>query len=164
MMLTGNKDVDRKILNELEDKDLVNVCQANKQANSLCNDQVFWMNRVFDRFGYVGGDLLRKFKGNRSWSEYYIQDLRKIPFNPGMYLEKGSEEGRLDQVIIALKNGANIHAGNDDALIYASWNGHLEVVKYLVGAGANIHAGNDDALKSASRNGHLEVVNYLVRC
>ena len=60
-MLTGNKDVDRKILNELEDKDLVNVCQANKQANSLCNDQVFWMNRVFDRFGYVGGDLLRKF-------------------------------------------------------------------------------------------------------
>jgi len=42
MMLTGNKDVDRKILNELEDKDLVNVCQTNKQANLLCNDQVFW--------------------------------------------------------------------------------------------------------------------------
>ena len=45
-MLTGNKDVDRKILNELEDKDLVNACQINKKAHTLCNDQVFWMNRV----------------------------------------------------------------------------------------------------------------------
>ncbi len=40
-MLTGNKDVDRKILNELDDEDLVKACQVNKQVNTLCNDQVF---------------------------------------------------------------------------------------------------------------------------
>ena len=56
------------------------------------------------------------------------------------YLIEGSENGRLDQVIIALKNGADIHADNDDALRWASKNGHLEVVKYLVENGANIHA------------------------
>ena len=118
-MLTGNKDVDRKILNELEDKDLVNLCQVNKKAKSLCNDQVFWMNRVFQRFGYVGGDILRKFKKNRSWSEYYIQDLRKInktnvddylKFKKSRiadyYLVSGSRKGRLDYVIIALKTEA----------------------------------------------------------
>ncbi len=164
-MLTGNKDVDRKILNELEDEDLVKFCLVNKKAQSLCNDQVFWMNRVFLRFGYVGGDILRKYKGtDRTWSEYYIKDLRKInPNNAKNKLILGSERGRLDHVIISLKNGAtNIHGGNDYALIWASKNGHLDIVKYLISAGANIHAYNDYALRMASLNGHLEVVKYLV--
>ncbi len=106
MKLTGNKDVDRKILNNLEDKDLVKFCMVDKKAQSLCNDQVFWMNRVFDRFGYVGGDVLRKHKKDHSWSEYYIQDLRKInSTNAKNYLEIGSEKGRLDHVIISLNIG-----------------------------------------------------------
>ncbi len=163
-MLTGNKDIDRKLLNELEDEDLVNVCQVNKKAQLLCNDQVFWMNRVFLRFGYVGGDILRANKGtDRTWSEYYIKDLRKInPTNATSELHFGSKNERLDRVIISLKNGANIHADDDDALGWGSYNGRIEVVKYLVGYGANIHADNDYALRSASLNGHLEVVKYLV--
>ena len=75
-MLTGNKNIDRKILNELEDVDLVNFCQVNKQANSIYNDQVFWMNRTFHMFGYVGGNILRKYKRNKSWSEYYIDIIK----------------------------------------------------------------------------------------
>ena len=131
-MLTGNKDVDRKILNKLEDNDLVKVCQVNKQANTLCNDQVFWMNRVFNRFGYVPGDILRKYKGDRSWSEYYIQDLRKInPSNAQGYLQVGAEHGRLDQVIIALKIGGNIRSDYDYALRTAKKKEYLDIVKYL---------------------------------
>ncbi len=158
-MLTGNKDVDRKILNKLDDKDLVNVCQTNKKAESLCNDQVFWMNRVFNRFPEVKGDILRKFKGTRSWSEYYIQDLRKInKTNAEEYLESGSKEGRITQVAIALELGAK---GNNVALKLASRNGHLEVVKYIIEQGADIHIDDDEALKLASR-GHLDVVKYLL--
>ncbi len=161
-MLTGNKDVDRKILNELDDKDLVNVCQTNKKANSLCNDQVFWMNRVFQRFEYVGGDILRKSKGDRDWSEYYIQDLRKInPSNAGKYLYNSSKNGRLDHVIISSKNGADIHIWNDQTLRLASKNGHLDVVKYLVGEGADIHTNDDYPLILARYNGHIKVVKYL---
>ncbi len=162
-MLTGNKDVDRKILNNLEDIDLVNLCQTNKKANSLCNDQVFWMNRVFHKFGYVGGDVLRKNKKDRSWSEYYIKDLRKInSTNADKYLLTGSKNNRLDYVIIALKNGADIHGNNDWALRLASRYGHLEIVKYLVSQGADIHALSDWALGLASETGQLEVVKYLV--
>ena len=130
-MLTGNKDVDRKILNELNDEDLVRVCQVNKKSNEFCNnDQVFWMNRVFDRYGYVGNDVLKRYKKDRSWSEYYIQDLRKINKNNSQnYLIESN--GRLDLVIISLKNGADIHTQYDDALKLSSQNGHLEVVKYL---------------------------------
>ncbi len=161
MKLTGNKDVDRKILNNLEDKDLVKFCMVDKKAQSLCNDQVFWMNRVFDRFGYVGGDVLRKSKGDRDWSEYYIQDLRKINKSNALeYLISGSRKGRLDHVIISIKNGGNIHTNS--ALRWASNNGHLEVVKYLVGLDANIHTNDDLALIWASEEGHIEVVKYLV--
>ncbi len=163
-MLTGNKDVDRKILNKLKDEDLVNVCQVNQKAQSLCNDQVFWMNRVFLRFGYVGGDVLRANKGtDRTWSEYYIKDLRKInSTNANKYLITGSRDGKLDHVIISLKEGAIIYAANDYALRWASENGHLDIVKYLINAGANIHVGSDYALIHSSQNGHIEVVKYLI--
>ena len=35
-MLTGVKDLDIKILNELEDKDLVSYYQTDKQTDTLC--------------------------------------------------------------------------------------------------------------------------------
>ncbi len=159
-MLTGNKDVDRKILNELDDVDLVNVCQVNKKAQSLCNDQVFWMNRVFDRFGYVGGDVLRKYKGNRSWSEYYIQDLRKInKDNANDVVVDESINGRLDLVIIALKFDVNsdyIHI----AVREAARSGHLDVVKYLVEYGADLRS--KYIIEFAREGGHSDVVKYLV--
>ncbi len=164
--MIGNKDIDRKLLNELEDEDLVNMCQVNKKAQSICNDQVFWMNRVFLRFGYVGGNILRKSKGDRDWSEYYIKDLRKInSYYANEYLMNGSGKGKLDHVIISLNIGANIHVNNDDALRSASMNGHLGVVKYLIELkpdGANIHADDDGALRLASMNGHIKVIKYLV--
>ncbi len=168
-MLTGNKDVDRKILNELKDVDLVKACQVNKQADNICNDQVFWMNRVFDRFPYVGGDILRANKGTeRSWSDYYIHDLRKIQFDPDKYLEDGSTNGRLDQVIISLKKGADMYSvdeyGDDDgALRSATKYGHLEVVKYLIENGTGAHTDDKEyAIGLASKYGHLEIVKNLV--
>ncbi len=161
-MLTGNKDVDRKILNELEDEDLVRACQTNMKAKLLCNDQVFWMNRVFNRFGYVGGDILRTNKGNRNWSEYYIQDLRKIDKTyADIYLVSGALNNRMDYVIIALKNGADVHTNNGQALRWVSANGYLELVKYLVSQGADIHVFNDYPLRWARENNHTEVVKYL---
>ncbi len=78
MLLTGRKDINMKILNDLDDKDLVNICQVNKKANEICRDQVFWMNRVFSRFPQVDRDKLRNNKGDRSWSDYYIYYLRKL--------------------------------------------------------------------------------------
>ncbi len=167
MKLTGNKDVDRKILNNLEDEDLVKFCTVDKKSQSLCNDQVFWMNRVFLKFGYVGGDVLRANKKDRTWSEYYIKDLRKInKSNAKKYLLSGSERGRLDHVIISLMgHGADIHTRDDTALFWASKKGHLDIVRYLVEFkpdGANIHALDDLALIWASQYGQIDIVRYLI--
>ncbi len=163
MNLTGIKDIDFKILNNLDDSSLVQYCTTNKEANKVCNNQIFWMNRTIKTFPYVNIETLRKYKGNRQWSEYYIDDLRKINIsNADEYLRDGSEEGRMDIVIISLHNGANVHTDNDSAVIDASEFRHLEVLKYLVSMGANIRAQNDFAVRLASIRGHFEIVKYLV--
>ena len=78
-------------------------------------------------------------------------------------LINSSKDGHLEVVKYLIKNGANVHAMNDKALICASNNGHLEIVKYLIKNGANVHADNDYALRYASNNGHLEIVKYLIK-
>ena len=60
-----------------------------------------------------------------------------------------------------VKQGADIHAGDDVALRWAAEYGHLDVVKFLVKQGADIHAGDDAALRWAARYDHLDVVKFL---
>lgn len=60
-MLTGNKNVDLLILNQLEDKDLISVCQTNTIAHTLCQDEGFWLNRIIVKFG-ISLDILKLYK------------------------------------------------------------------------------------------------------
>ena len=160
--LTGNKNLDIDILNQLDDKDLVSFCKTSKYANQLCNDQILWQRRVISKFGdIIPLDIMKKYKGDAKWSDYYIELSTKMKSNIN-WLLRISSDGRLDLAILALNNGADIHTIHDYALRRASANGHLEVVKYLVSQGADIHAYDDEAVTNASANGYLELVKYLV--
>ena len=96
MLLTGVRDLDMKILNELEDVDLVKMCQMNRAAKTICTDQNFWLNRILTKFPYLSLDILNKYKGDRTWSEYYIEDLRRSLLDLGRSAYQAMEEGRLD--------------------------------------------------------------------
>ena len=159
-MLTGLKNLDLLILNKLEDQDLVNVCKTNTKANKICYDQNFWLNRIMIKFPYLGLDLLKKYKRDRSWSQYYIEDLRAK--NLPKHLLANIDKNRLDLVIIAVNKGADIHQMHDYPIRLASEKGRLGVVKYLAEQGADIYSFDDQALKLASLNGHLDIVKYLV--
>ena len=162
-MLTGDKNLDFVILNKLEDNDLVNLCQTNQHANALCNNQTFWLNRIMIKFPYLGLDLLKHYKGDRDWSQYYIKDLRQITTtNAQEKLNYASMSGRLDHIAIAFNKGADITYENDRPVRWSSENGYLDVVKYLAGLGANIRAANNYSIRRASLKGHLDVVKYLV--
>ena len=76
-------------------------------------------------------------------------------------LVHAAREGNLQNVKNALKNGADVHYNNDDALIWAARNGHFDVVKLLVKNNANISARFNEAIKWAERNGHNEIYEYL---
>lgn len=62
---SGIKDVDMKILMELGDEDLYDVCQTDKRINDICNDDTFWMRRtIFKTENIVKPE-------NMSWRQYY---------------------------------------------------------------------------------------------
>jgi hypothetical protein len=71
-------------------------------------------------------------------------------------------DGTLEGMKYWLKNGADVHDNDNEALIRASSTGRLEVVKYLVEeCGADVHARNNQALRLAISHGHLDVVRHL---
>lgn len=61
-----------------------------------------------------------------------------------------------------LDNGANVNAGNDYCLRYASTYGKLEFVKLLIRYGANLQAKKNASLHLARENRHFEIVKELL--
>ena len=90
----------------------------------------------------------------------YIREV-VLPDDAKVYKEPCGTKLKADRIILKkrekwcslkvikrlIKEGADIHAGGDYALRYASQYGHLDVVKFLVSKGASIHAGDDGALR-----------------
>ena len=71
--LTGIRDLDYMILNQLSDKDLYAVCQVNKEVNKLCNDDRYWQQRVKHVFELSNEDM-NKYKNMMeidTWKEFY---------------------------------------------------------------------------------------------
>jgi hypothetical protein len=83
--------------------------------------------------------------------------------NSDELLIKSLSIGFLPGVKLALKNGANIHAYHDEALRWASRNGHKDVVELLLKAGVDVHADDDLALRWALLSGHKDVVELLLK-
>ena len=154
-MLSGNKDTDSIILNYLSDDDLYNVLIANNYYKNL--SKFFWMNRILKKFSYLELDLVKKYKGIRSWSDYYVNDLSKTNANHDKFMESVVSR-RLDHVIIAL------HTGIEDEVLYtgfnlACWFGCLNIVQYIL----NFH---DNQIKKKLLNrskNYIYKINSLVQ-
>lgn len=83
---------------------------------------------------------------------------------PGGYARlKNYEDTKLEIIKLLIKNGANIHVNDDEALEWVS-GGFLtyKIVEYLVENGANINANNGKALKNAIEAEKYKIVKYLV--
>lgn len=65
---TKIKDLNLRILEDLDDKSLLNYCVADKYANTLCQNETFWRNRFFKKFR-EGQEI---WKEGYSWREYYL--------------------------------------------------------------------------------------------
>jgi len=73
---TGDNSLDMLILEQLEDRDLLDVCTTNKHLNDLCNTEAFWAYRTVKTYGDVLGDgytIKEKYiPPNVSWKHYYL--------------------------------------------------------------------------------------------
>jgi hypothetical protein len=68
---TGIIDLDEKILNELDDKSLSQMCQVNEKVRSICNDDSFWRRRIYLIFGDDAKIILKAKKKYESYREFY---------------------------------------------------------------------------------------------
>jgi hypothetical protein len=86
--LTNIKDVDLKILSELDDKSLFRACRSNKYLFRICNaEPSFWRNRYTAKYG----EMAAKYKPeDRSWKNHYMQtviDLDRFRDSPANFLD-----------------------------------------------------------------------------
>ena len=154
--LTGIKDVDLKILSELDDKSLLNFCQTSKYGNQLCQNEIFWINRIDRRYPY-----LKEFKKeDESWRRFFIRMT--------YYIAKLNEEFGIPYIPTKGYNPEEFYNGwNKDskriynvAMTWAALGGHLNIVQYLIDKkGANDF---NWALEDAAARGHLDIVQLMI--
>lgn len=65
--ITGFRDLDREVLLNLEDKDLLNTCQSSKYLYSICNDD-FWI----DKLNRISTILRRDKPESLTWKQWYF--------------------------------------------------------------------------------------------
>ena len=86
-MFTGIKDLDLKILLELDDRSLLNSCATNKRIYDICNNEPFWKDKYVKRFG----ETASKYKpSERTWKNHYMStviDLDKFFEDPYTFLK-----------------------------------------------------------------------------
>ena len=155
--LSQIKDVDQKILSELDDKSLLEFCKTNRYGSELCKDEKFWKNRFIYKFG--------RFDKNpdRSWKDFYL----KVVYYTDKYKNKALYHASLkgmknfDIVKFLLIRGYD----KNDGLIGAARGGHKNLVEYFVYRGANdfINAylnSGDDSLRDYFRSQGLRVLEF----
>ena len=75
-MSTGIKDVDRLILNELDDRSLLTICQTNKYFKNLCKDDEFWRRRYYSKFGqHLENAVNLSIEEYQTWKHKYLETI-----------------------------------------------------------------------------------------
>ena len=72
-----------------------------------------------------------------------------------------AKAGNYDDAEKSLDAGADVRAYSNSALIYACAYGHPKIVRLLLKNGANIHIGNDFLFQFTKDRGHAEVTAVL---
>jgi len=99
-----------------------------------------------------------------------------LPDGEEIYKDPGGNKYKAHRVILGkrrrwatktmldklIKEGADVHAYDDQALRLAAENGHTETVELLLDRGADVHAYDDQALRCAALNGHTDTVAMLL--
>jgi ankyrin repeat protein len=145
--LTG-RDTDLLILEKLNDRDLLNICLINKEANKLCNNEIFWRKRFLKKWGTT------EIKPE-SWKKFYLTTLKYLD---GIILDKNMEKYRKDNYKAYLTNDNRM----ERALLKAVKNGEINIIKLILEKGNTEHLNFNNAMYLAAENGDINIVNLMI--
>lgn len=149
-LFTGNKDIDRYILLNLTDREMINVCSVNKYARKEICDDKFFLLRIIKKFP----SSLKYKKVNMRWKEYYVNIVKireKLQKEYGFSFISGDPylyEEILDMTSI------------EASLEKAAAHGLLDLLKFL-----ETQTSLTDftyVLQEAIQNDQQEIINYLM--
>lgn len=88
--IVGIKDVDLKILMEMDDRELLSICASqNKYIYRICKNELFWEQRYLKRFASINKEAANHKPINRRWKRHYLQtviDLDRFSEDPWEFL------------------------------------------------------------------------------
>ena len=104
-------------------------------------------------------------------TDYPRYEISSRPHPHGTTALHFASRGRIEEVRMLIKEGADVHAKNDNGSTPLHWacrGGTVDVVKALLEAGADLHAKMNDGetpLHRAAESGYgkLEIVKFLIK-
>ena len=165
-MLTGIRDVDREIVNKLDDTDLLNMCLVNRTYSERVCDESYFRLRTENGFSETikYKDYTQITNKIRTWKNHYLSIVKYIDLLQTDFKYEYKSQDKSPELLYLARQlvAEDLSYNKNRALRTASERGHLSVVKYLVEHGADITAQDNEAVILASVYGHLSVVKYLV--
>ena len=137
--LTGNKDVDLLIFENLDDRSLFQYCEIGKKdpyVQKLCNDEHFWLKRLQKTFGNV------EKRENRKWKSLYLSLVYFTDKYQKILLKIASDD--------EVRNFVHELAIKDD----------FDVLNYFIQKGFNLW---NTALEVAVLSQNVDMVKYFMR-
>lgn len=136
--LTGQRDIDIAILNNLENKSLINACKVNTYIRDICNDPVLWNKRIMLKSPELYDYVKRAYPSLTSKQQY----IKLIGYNYDIYNFFESMIGdEVDNDIIieiydTLKKSHNIDISDlvQDTFYLALDHGNLQLSKHIYAA------------------------------
>lgn len=129
--LSKIKDVDEKILNELDDKSLLQFCKTHQYSNEICSNEDFWRRRLFTKYGRVEKNKDRKWKDFYLMIAYYTNEFADQALKHASY--RGIKN--IDVIKFFILRDPSTENLNS-ALISAAAIGDKDLLDYLIYRGA----------------------------
>lgn len=86
--MIGVKDLDRKILLELDDRSLLKACQVDSRYRQLCSDEKFWQIRYIQQYGQDAArhkpERITGTDQKLTWKNHYLQTVIDLENFPGL--------------------------------------------------------------------------------
>ena len=150
-IFSGLSDIDINILSNLNDKDLIKVCNINKYAASLCENDELWKIKIVNKFGE---EALNYKEADKSWRQQYNTFVEISEKDVYAAVAKG-------YIFMLKMRVGEIQDDPIEVIEEAAFNEHTKVLKWLVEDKILSVENMEDVVFYAVINKLYDLINWL---